>query len=59
MSTPVAPSARFLRSGAVVFAIAVAAWSGFLSPNSASAAGLLVADGGFGGVLEIKQQDVA
>ena len=58
MSTPVAPSARFLRNGVVVFAIAVAAWSGFLCPNSASAAGLLVADGGFGGVLEIKQQDV-
>ena len=58
MSTPVAPSARFFRKGAVVFAIAVAAWSGLLSPNSASAAGLLVADGGFGGVLEIKQQDV-
>ncbi len=28
------------------------------SPPTASAAGLLVADGGFGGVLEIKEQDV-
>ncbi len=28
------------------------------SPSTASAAGLLVADGGFGGVLEIKEQDV-
>ena len=30
----------------------------FASPPHASAAGLLVAEGGFGGVLEIKEQDV-
>ncbi len=56
MSAPIASSARLFRHGVVVFALA--ACSALLSPNPATAAGLLVADGGFGGVLEIKQQDV-
>src|SRR5262245_8165809 len=37
----------------VVLAVAMASYS-----SPASAAGLLIADGGFGGVLEIKEQDV-
>jgi Ca-activated chloride channel family protein len=45
---------RYLVLSAVAAAIALTT----ASPPSASAAGLLVADGGFGGVLEIKEQDV-
>ncbi len=41
-----------------VLAFAAALCSAALPLPSADAAGLLVADGGFGGVLEIKQQDV-
>lgn len=41
---------------ALAFAAAVVC--GLLAAPPAAAAGLLVADGGFGGVLEIKQQDV-
>ncbi|HTD67813.1 MAG TPA: VIT and VWA domain-containing protein [Candidatus Limnocylindria bacterium] len=39
------------------FAVALAA-IGILAPPSMRAAGLLVADGGFGGVLEVKEHDV-
>ena len=48
---------RFSNCLSAVSLIAVAA-AGFISISPASAAGLLVADGGIGGVLEIKQQDV-
>ena len=39
-------------------AVATVAMALLLSPGQAPAAGLLVSDGGFGGVLEIKEQDV-
>jgi Ca-activated chloride channel family protein len=38
--------------------LAVAAWIAILSPASVQAAGLLVADGGWGGVLETREQEV-
>ena len=41
-----------------LLAAAVSCWS-LLLPPEAHAAGLLVADGGFGGVLEIKEHDVS
>ena len=41
-----------------VFALLVAAAAAFAAAPRASAAGLLIADGGFGGVLELKEQDV-
>ncbi len=37
---------------------AIVTIAGLAAPISAHAAGLLIADGGFGGVLEIKEQDV-
>jgi len=60
MSAPITQHLGIRRSGALVVAaaIAVASLSSLCCPAPASAAGLLVADGGFGGVLEIKQQDV-
>ncbi len=45
---------RYVVFSALTAVVALAA----TSPPAASAAGLLVADGGFGGVLEIKEQDV-
>ncbi len=44
--------------GAVSCVIAAATLLAFAAAQTASAAGLLVSEGGFGGVLEIKQQDV-
>src|ERR1051325_7960450 len=38
--------------------VAVIALGAMALPNSINAAGLLIADGGFGGVLEIKEHDV-
>ena len=60
MSAPITQDLGIRRSGALVVAavFAVAALGTLCCPTPASAAGLLVADGGFGGVLEIKQQDV-
>lgn len=49
---------RRIRAVAVTAALAMAFISTLVLPAPALAAGLLVADGGFGGVLEIKQQDV-
>src|SRR6266481_6638049 len=34
------------------------AWGAFITQPPAGAAGLLIADGGFGGVLEVKEHDV-
>ncbi|WP_153559031.1 VIT and vWA domain-containing protein [Roseimaritima sediminicola] len=45
-----------LAAGLTVLSLLVVATAA--SPTTGHAAGLLVADGGFGGVLEIKQQDV-
>ena len=45
------PIAGFLRNAALAIALAVA-------PTVSHAAGLLIADGGFGGALEIKEHDV-
>ncbi|TWU56865.1 Vault protein inter-alpha-trypsin [Rubripirellula tenax] len=47
-----------LRSLPVAIALATALATSVASPPPSNAAGLLVADGGFGGVLEIKSQDV-
>ena len=38
--------------------LAVAVWIAVLAPASARAAGLLIADGGWGGVLETREHDV-
>ncbi len=54
---PVRLQRTFLH-GTASCAIAAAALFAFASANPVSAAGLLVSEGGFGGVLEIKQQDV-
>lgn len=47
---------RINRSRAVLLAVAV--FASVLPPASSSAAGLLIADGGLGGVLELKEHDV-
>ena len=54
---PVRLHQTFLQ-GTASCAIAAAMLFTFVSAQPASAAGLLVSEGGFGGVLEIKQQDV-
>jgi len=43
---------------AVVLALVAATWFAAACPTPASAAGLLVADGGFGGVLEVESHEV-
>ncbi len=47
-----------IRKGRLFTAIALAAACLCALPMKTNAAGLLIADGGFGGVLEIKEQDV-
>lgn len=49
---------RTFPHGTAGCAIAAVLLCAFVSAEPASAAGLLVSEGGFGGVLEIKQQDV-